>query len=78
MALVTMFLSFSCRIRMLSPTESIPARPARPTICLYWLLFRKSVAMYGERRITLCANRGQTEVRSFQQQQMCITFDMYT
>lgn len=65
MALVTMFLSFSCRIRMLSPTESIPARPARPTICLYWLLFRKSVAMYGERRITLCAevkpgsNRGQ-------------------
>lgn len=38
---------------MLSPTESIPARPARPTICLYWLLFRKSVATYGERRMTL-------------------------
>lgn len=38
---------------MLSPFESIPARPARPTICLYWLLFRKSVATYGERRMTL-------------------------
>lgn len=42
---------------MLSPTESIPARPARPTICLYWLLFRKSVATYGERRMTLNQGR---------------------
>lgn len=42
---------------MLSPAESIPARPARPTICLYWLLFRKSVATYGERRMTLNQGR---------------------
>ncbi|KAJ6632924.1 hypothetical protein Bhyg_16209, partial [Pseudolycoriella hygida] len=30
----------------------IPARPARPTICLYRLSVRKSLPMYGERMIT--------------------------
>lgn len=38
---------------MLSPALSIPARPALPIICLYCALFRKSLATYGDRKITL-------------------------
>lgn len=44
--------SFIGQIRMLSPTSSMPARPARPTICLYWLSCRNSVPILGLLKIT--------------------------
>ena len=40
-------------MRILSPDESIPALPARPIICLYWVRLRKALPTYGLRKITL-------------------------
>lgn len=49
----TFCLSVALTMRMLSPLVSIPARPARPVICLYWLFEMKFLPTYGDLRITL-------------------------
>lgn len=44
---------FFVNIRMLSPFVSIPALPARPTICLYRDRHKNSLPMYGDLIMTL-------------------------
>lgn len=50
---LTCCASLSFSTSTLSPVVSRPARPARPTICLYWLSVTSEPPTLGERRITL-------------------------
>lgn len=55
----TLLLSLRCKTKMLSPVLSIPARPARPIICLYWLRDKNWSATYGDRKMTLTKDEGE-------------------